>query len=61
MGYRLKAKFPSFRVTREGEFAYHRFEHGKTYDRIPPEDEEKFEKILIEEPAEPRTKGGNKK
>jgi hypothetical protein len=60
MGYRLKEKFPSFRVTREGEFAYHRFEHGKTYDKVPQEDQDKFEKILVEEPDAQKTKGGKK-
>lgn len=61
MRYKLKAKVPDFRVTREGEFAYHRFEHGKIYDKIPPEDQDKFEKIPIqEEPAAPKTKGGKK-
>ncbi len=57
-GYRLKKDLPEFQVTREGPFEYHTFRHGVTYDRIPEEDQDRFEPVLREPERE---KGGGKK
>jgi hypothetical protein len=44
MPFRLKPSENAFQVTREGKFEYRRYEHGKVYDEIPPEDAHRFEK-----------------
>ena len=43
--YRLKKSEEGFQVTREGEFEYHRFEQGKLYEKIPPEESDRFEVV----------------
>ena len=64
MSYRLKKEENAFRVCREGKFEYHRFEHGKTYDEVPPEDAHRFEttdaEIQKSEDAGTRRRGEKK-
>ncbi len=48
MPYRLKKTESAFQVCREGKFEYRRYEHGKTYDEVPPEDAHRFEKTDME-------------
>ncbi len=43
--FRLKDKYPAFQVIQEGAFAYHTFRPGELYDRVPSDEEYKFEKI----------------
>jgi hypothetical protein len=50
MSYRLKKTENAFRVCREGKFEYRRYEHGKTYDEVPPEDAHRFETLDVERP-----------
>ena len=45
MPYKLKDSENEFQVTREGEFEYKIFQHGKLYDRVPPEEADRFEII----------------
>jgi hypothetical protein len=51
MQYQLKKTTNEFQVTREGEFEYHRFKHGVVYDKVPPEEADKFETIEDSEDA----------
>jgi len=48
MPYRLKKGVPAFQVIREGEFEYHLFTHGRSYNKIPPQDVDKFDVIETE-------------
>ena len=41
----LKSNCPDFQVTAEGEFEYHTFRHGETYDKIPPGEAKKFDSL----------------
>lgn len=45
MSYRLKKTENAFQVCREGKFENRRYEHGKAYDEVPPEDAHRFEEI----------------
>jgi precorrin-6x reductase len=47
MPYRLKKTENAFQVCREGKFEYRRYERGKTYDEVPPEDAHRFEEISV--------------
>jgi hypothetical protein len=44
MSFKLKKEENAFQVMREGKFEYRRYEHGKPYDEVPPEDAHRFEK-----------------
>ena len=46
MSYRLKKGQESFQVV-DGKFAGRRYERGREYDEIPPEESRRFEKIPI--------------
>ena len=41
----LKANYPPFQVTAEGEFEYHTFRHGEIYDKVPPGEAYKFDSL----------------
>jgi hypothetical protein len=43
MSFKLKKEENAFQVLREGKFEYRRYEHGKAYDEVPPEDAHRFE------------------
>ena len=43
--WKLKPRESGFQVTREGPFEYQTFKSGETYDRIPPEEADRFEPI----------------
>jgi hypothetical protein len=43
MPYKLKEKENEFQVTKEGEFEYHHFKHGEIYDKVPIEEQHRFE------------------
>lgn len=45
MPYRLKKEFPGFQVMRQGKFEWRRYRHGQTYDEVPPEDAQRFNKV----------------
>lgn len=51
--YKLKPKVPAFQVTAEGTFAYHTFKHGEVYEKIPPEQEHKFNSLGGTAPTRP--------
>jgi len=42
--YKLKKGFENFQVV-DGPFAGRKFEKGKEYDEVPPDEAKKFEKI----------------
>ncbi len=45
MKYILKPSENEFQVTREGEFEFKTFRHGEVYEKIPPEEANRFEEI----------------
>jgi hypothetical protein len=47
MSYRLKKTENAFQVCREGRFENRRYEHGKAYDEVPPEDAHRFEQTNV--------------
>jgi len=56
--YKLKKGRESFEVV-DGEFAGRKYIQGKTYDKIPPEEKGKFEKI--EDSGQSATQTADKK
>ncbi len=61
MSYQLKKTENAFQVCREGKFEYRRYEHGKTYDEVPPEDAHRFEETQIAERKAPSEEPKKKK
>ena len=53
--FKLKTGIETFEVV-DGPFAGRRFERGKEYAEIPPEEKHKFKEIKPAEKAEPRAK-----
>lgn len=52
MKYQLKKGQESFEVV-DGEFAGRKFLRGKIYEKIPPREKEKFEKIPVGQAFQP--------
>jgi len=50
----LKANYPPFQVTAEGELEYHTFRHGEIYDKIPDGEAYKFDSLESILPAKPK-------
>lgn len=50
--YRLKSNVADFTVV-DGKFAGRNYRAGETYDEIPPEEKNKFEKLGSEEAGKP--------
>jgi hypothetical protein len=42
--YKLKTSEPAFEVV-DGKFAGRKYRHGQTYQEIPPEEKDKFDRI----------------
>jgi len=49
MKYKLKKKFEAFEVV-DGALAGRKYEHGRVYEEIPPQEKAKFEEIKPVEP-----------
>jgi hypothetical protein len=59
----LKANYPAFVVTAEGEFEYHTFRRGEIYDKVPDGEAYKFdflESILPHKPKKAKKEEGEK-
>jgi hypothetical protein len=52
--YTLKPGQPAFQVTREGPFEYHTFKQGEIYEKVPPEEINRFDilKSMTPSPGE---------
>lgn len=52
MKYKLKQKFEAFEVV-DGPLDGRKFEHGRVYEEIPPQEKHKFEEVKPVKPVEP--------